>query len=132
MLIGQLAKQSGFSRDTIRYYERLGLIAPQRRTAVSSYKIYGPECHRRLEDVARLKKAGFTLREIRELAKGAGSCRGLPQRMKAKLVSLDRKLEELLGYKATLGRMEIACNEECSTTRGFPDCVVPSSQGCCT
>jgi MerR family transcriptional regulator, copper efflux regulator len=131
MLIGQLAKNSGLSRDTIRYYERLGLLVPRSRAASSAYKIYGLECQHRLEDIARLKKAGFTLREIRQLASGAESCRGLPQRVKAKIQSLDRKLEELLAYKASLGRVEGACNEECSTTRGFPDCVLPASKGCC-
>jgi DNA-binding transcriptional MerR regulator len=131
MLIGQLAKDSGVSRDTIRYYERLGLLAPQNRAVGSSYKVYGQECQRRLEDIARLKKAGFTLREIRELASGTDSCRGLPQRVQAKIQSLDRQLQELLASKASLSRVDSSCNESCATTRGFPDCVLPSSTGCC-
>jgi DNA-binding transcriptional MerR regulator len=132
VLIGQLAKQSGFSRDTIRYYEKLGLIAAQARAAGSSYKAYGPDGLRRLGDIAQLKKAGFTLREIHQLASDAAPCRGLPQRVQAKILSLDRKLEELAAYKESLTRVERSCNEDCSTTRGLPDCVIPAAHGCCT
>jgi MerR family Zn(II)-responsive transcriptional regulator of zntA len=132
VLIGQLAKQSGVSRDTIRYYEKLGLIAAQARAAGSSYKVYGPEIQRRLGDIAQLKKAGFTLREIHQLASDSAPCRGLPQRVQAKILSLDRKLEELAAYKASLARVERACNEDCSTTRGLPDCVIAVASSCCT
>jgi MerR family transcriptional regulator, copper efflux regulator len=132
VLIGQLAKQSGLSRDTIRYYEKLGLIEAHARAAGSSYKVYGPECQRRLDDIAQLKKAGFTLREISQLASDPAPCRGLPQRVQAKIESLDRKFEELTAYRASLTRVESACNEDCSTTRGLPDCVIPAARGCCS
>jgi MerR family transcriptional regulator, copper efflux regulator len=131
VLIGQLAKQSGLSRDTIRYYEKLGLIATPARAAGSSYKVYGPDSQRRLGDIAQLKKAGFTLREIRQLASDAAPCRGLPQRVQAKIESLDRKLEELAAYRESLIRVERACNEDCSTAGGLPDCVLPAARGCC-
>jgi MerR family transcriptional regulator, copper efflux regulator len=132
VLIGQLAKRSGLSRDTIRYYEKLGLISVPARAAGSSYKVYGPECQRRLGDIAQLKKAGFTLREIRQLASDAAPCLGLPQRVQAKIESLDRKLEELTAYRESLARVERNCNEDCSKIRGLPDCVIPAAQGCCT
>jgi len=64
--IGALARKSGVSIETIRYYEREGLILPQGRTA-SGYRIYGSDAVRRLSFVRQAKGLGFTLREVREL-----------------------------------------------------------------
>mgnify|MGYP002683731074 CR=1 FL=1 len=123
------ATEHGFL--TAGYYEKLGLISAPARAAGSSYKVYGPDSQPRLGDIAQLKKAGFTLREIRQLASDAAPCRGLPQRVQAKIESLDRKLEELAAYRESLTRVERACNEDCSTAGGLPDCVLPAARGCC-
>jgi DNA-binding transcriptional MerR regulator len=68
MLIGELAKKTGFSRDTIRYYEKIGLIQlgrKQRRE--NDYKEYPDYLVERLLFTQRLKNYGFTLSEIREM-----------------------------------------------------------------
>ncbi len=64
--IGQLAKQSGVPIDTIRHYERIGLLKPATRLA-SGYRRYGDTEARRLRFIRRAKDLGFTLVEIREL-----------------------------------------------------------------
>jgi DNA-binding transcriptional MerR regulator len=68
MLIGELSRKSGLSRDTIRFYEKLGLIRLGRRQRrANNYKEYPPEVLRRLLSINQLKEFGFTLAEIAEI-----------------------------------------------------------------
>lgn len=77
LTIGAVARAAGIAIDTIRYYEREGLLpVPARR--LSGYRDYTPDAVARLRFIRRAKELGFTLEEIRELlALGArqGSCR---------------------------------------------------------
>ena len=61
--IGELAARTGMTPDALRYYERLRVIAPLRRTA-SGYRVYSDET---IERVRFIKQHGLTLAEIREL-----------------------------------------------------------------
>lgn len=64
--IGAVAKQAGLGIETIRFYEREGLLAePERRT--SGYRQYGPEAVVTLKFIRRAKELGFTLKEIKGL-----------------------------------------------------------------
>jgi MerR family copper efflux transcriptional regulator len=65
MRIGDLAGQTGLTTQTLRYYERRGIIAPTSRTA-SGYREYSPQAVTTVRMVKWLKSLGFTLREIRE------------------------------------------------------------------
>lgn len=68
MLIGELAKRSGFSRDTIRYYEKIELIVLSKKSRREhNYKDYPVEVLYRLLAIKKYKDLGFTLEEIREL-----------------------------------------------------------------
>lgn len=64
--IGQLAKRGGVGIDTVRYYERNGLLAPSTRLA-SGYRRYGDLELSRLRFIRRAQGLGFTLREIKDL-----------------------------------------------------------------
>jgi MerR family copper efflux transcriptional regulator len=64
--IGQLAKRGGVRIDTVRYYERNGLLAPRSRLA-SGYRRYGEIELARLRFIRRAQGLGFTLKEIKEL-----------------------------------------------------------------
>lgn len=64
--IGRLARNAGVGAETLRYYERMGLIRPDRRSE-SNYRLYGPEAERRLAFIRRAQALGFSLEEIREL-----------------------------------------------------------------
>ncbi len=64
--IGQLAKRGGVGIDTVRYYERNGLLAPRTRLA-SGYRRYGALELARLRFIRRAQALGFTLKEIKEL-----------------------------------------------------------------
>lgn len=66
LTIGRLAKKAGLGIETVRFYERLGLIEPPPRTD-SNYRIYPEEEVNRLKFIKRAKDLGFTLKEIKEL-----------------------------------------------------------------
>lgn len=67
MLIGEIVLQSGLSRDTIRYYERLGLLQTVGRPApTNDYKAYAPDTLARLRSIQLGKRLGFSLTEIAE------------------------------------------------------------------
>jgi MerR family copper efflux transcriptional regulator len=68
MLIGKISAITGLSRDTIRYYEKIGLIKiNKRQRRDNNYKEYSNEIIERLEIIKRAKHLGFSLQEIKEL-----------------------------------------------------------------
>ncbi len=66
MTVNGVVKATGLSRETLRYYEKMGLLNPHRQ-ATNGYRVYMTEDLKRLEFIFRTKKAGFTIRKIREL-----------------------------------------------------------------
>ncbi len=66
MTIGTLARREGLTPETLRYYERLGLIVPSHRTA-SNYRLYDLEAARRLRFIRRAQALGFSLGQIGEM-----------------------------------------------------------------
>ncbi len=66
LTIGKLAKMAGVSTDTVRFYERCGLLQPPARSA-SNYRLYPEKDVLRLRFIVRAKHLGFTLNEIKEL-----------------------------------------------------------------
>ena len=64
--VNDVITATGLSRETLRYYEKMGLLDPQRQAA-NGYRVYRPDDLERLEFILRTKKAGFTIRKIREL-----------------------------------------------------------------
>jgi len=89
---------SGVSPDTIRYYERLGILPHAPRTA-SGYRMYTPESVERVRLVQRALQLGFTLAELSDILKtrdkGGIPCRRVLQLAEEKLVSLGRRIAEL-------------------------------------
>lgn len=126
MLIGELSKRSGFSRDTIRYYEKLSLLAVKDRHSDNQYKNYGQDALDRLRHIQQLKDIGFTLREIRQMLIGEENrhpCADLPLQLMQKIERIDQQVAVLLSFKASLVDMQNACNGACSTLNGVPACV---------
>jgi DNA-binding transcriptional MerR regulator len=105
--IGDLARITGLSIKTIRYYERRRLLEPPSRTE-AGYRLYGSEEVARLQFIQRAKLLGLTLEEIRELVELAASCNKgeivprLEEVLEAKLLETERKLEELSAFRENL------------------------------
>jgi MerR family transcriptional regulator, copper efflux regulator len=93
MLIGELARKSGLSKDTIRFYKEIGLIDARSREAGSrKYMEFDPEMLERLVTIAQGKSLGFTLNEMKHLLATWGI---VEMPIAEKLTIIDRKLEEI-------------------------------------
>jgi MerR family copper efflux transcriptional regulator len=110
MTIGRLAKQAGVNIDTIRYYERNGLIPePPRRS--SGYREYENSDVRRLRFILRAKDLGFTLAEIGELLSLSADrdVRGVKRRAEQRLEQVEHKINELQRVRRGLKTLIDAC-----------------------
>ncbi|HYP50371.1 MAG TPA: heavy metal-responsive transcriptional regulator [Pyrinomonadaceae bacterium] len=105
MFIGELASAAGISCDTVRHYERKGVIARPKRAA-NGYRLYPAETLERVQTVRRALAIGFTLDELarlfRERNKGNPPCRAARDLAAAKLADLERHLKEMLVLRQTL------------------------------
>jgi Zn(II)-responsive transcriptional regulator len=108
--IGQLAKRARVSIDTVRFYERNGLLAPARRLR-SGYRRYGESQLKQLRFVRRAKALGFSLAAIRELlALSEGRNVAKVKRMAAKhLAEVESRIVELERVRDGLGTLIAAC-----------------------
>ena len=112
MTIGQMARSAGASVETIRFYEREGLLEHPARSA-SGYRNYPPEAVARLRMIRQAKELGFSLNEIRELlalrvAPGK-SCSDVRARAERKIADIDQRIAALKRMKAALARLAAAC-----------------------
>ncbi|MBN4062018.1 MerR family transcriptional regulator [Bacteroidales bacterium AH-315-I05] len=104
MLIGEISKKTSLSRDTIRFYEKMGLIKVERGdTLYNNYKDYTEETLRRLIIIKQIKGFGFTLNETAEILEmigmGMATCIVVAEKVKEKIRSIDRKIKELEDVK---------------------------------
>lgn len=108
--IGQLAKRTGVPIDTVRHYERIGLLRPAARLA-SGYRRYGDAELKRLRFIRRAKALGFTLDEIRELlALSAGrNVQSIRKAASARLADIERRMKELTRIRESLRQLVAAC-----------------------
>lgn len=100
MLIGELSKACGLTRDTIRFYEKQGLIAVgKKERRFNNYKEYSEETLKRLLSIKRLKSFGFTLNEVSELLgmleANEATCKNLSQKIDEKVLLINQKIKEL-------------------------------------
>ena len=122
--IGQLAKQLGVKTDTLRFYEKNGLLAPSTRSE-SGYRYYNSADVKRAEFILRCKNVGFSLADIRELLsiridKAAHSCEDVKKTTVAKLKEVEERIAELQRFRDSLSTLEQAC------------CGGPESAECCS
>jgi len=108
--IGQLAKRSGVPIDTVRHYERIGLLKPTVRLA-SGYRRYGEAEQKRLRFIRRGKSLGFTLEEIQELLSLSAhrNVAQVRQAAKARLADVERRITELARVRDSLRTLIAAC-----------------------
>ncbi len=112
MKIGTLAKRADVAIDTVRYYERQGLLPAPVRLA-SGYRDYDDGDVSRLRFIRRAKALGFTLPEIRELlalsAHREDDMAAVKAAAEAKIADIDGKLAELQRVRAGLATLVAAC-----------------------
>ena len=117
--IGQLAQRAGVGVETVRFYEREGLISePPRRP--SGYRDYPPETVTRIVFIRRAKELGFSLKEISELldlrVRPRRNCAVVKRNADAKIADIDTKIAALRRMRRALTNLTKACEERTPTT----------------
>ena len=115
MRIGAIVNQSGFSRDTIRYYEQLGLLGEIAKT--SAYKSYPPRVLRRLALIKTAKNMGFSLHEILGVIEAWDTdhlnAQAKRQLLTKKLAQLDAKARDLELLRQEIQTILLKVNTAC-------------------
>jgi len=110
--IGQAASEAGVSIDTVRFYERRGVLPPPPRTA-SGYRVYTGAAVARIELARRLQGLGLTLDEVigalRAQDTGHASCETERWRLQAALDRIESRMAALSRLRAELGQTLAAC-----------------------
>lgn len=109
---GKLADQGGVNLETVRYYERRGLLPKPPRTP-TGYRTFDAEAVRRLRFIKQAQALGFSLKEIKELlvlrVDPRTSCGDVRRRAETKIADIDEKLHALRAMKRALVRLTAAC-----------------------
>jgi MerR family mercuric resistance operon transcriptional regulator len=120
--IGELSKQSDVNIETIRYYEKIGVMPAPGRSA-GGYRIYGADHLKRLSFVRRSRQLGFSLNEIRDLLRlvdgHAYTCAEVQALTLNHLAEIRRKITDLKRLKRVMADMAAQCSGE-----RVPECVV--------
>lgn len=113
MTIGGVAREAGIGIETVRFYEREGLLQPVARR-VSGYREYTADAVRQLRFIKQAQRLGFTLREIKELLAlkldPTATRNQVRQQAEAKVADIDQRIKELKRMKKALTPLIEACD----------------------
>jgi MerR family mercuric resistance operon transcriptional regulator len=114
LTIGKLAKDAGVNLETVRYYERRGLLPKPPRSTSSGYRQFPEDAARRLRFIRRAQELGFSLTEIGELlslrVSRTSTSGTIRTRTEAKIADIDSKIRTLQSMKKSLQRLTKACD----------------------
>lgn len=112
--IGELAKRSGVGIETIRYYERLGVLAPISRKA-SGYRVFNHNSVRTLLFVKHAQELGFSLSEIKDLlqlkADKKPRCQEVQRKAEEHLLEVEKKIAQLVSIRTVLSELIGQCKD---------------------
>lgn len=115
LTIGKTARAAGVGVETVRFYERRGLIEEPPRLA-SGYRQYSMDTVRRLQFIKRAKELGFTLKEIGELlalrTHPSTCCADIRSEAETKIADIEQKIQDLKRMKSALRHLANACNRQ--------------------
>ncbi len=105
--IGTVARAAGIGVQTVRYYERAGLLPRPPRTP-SGYRIYSPDAGARLRFIKQAQAVGFSLEEVREILRlkynGRSPCECVRGKLEEKLARVEREMAALKRFRRELRR----------------------------
>jgi len=111
--IGSLARQANVNIETIRFYERKGLMPNPQRTP-AGFRVYSQKDLQRLNFILMAKKHGFTLKEIKELldlrVNPDSTCDDVRKKAEIKIKLIEQKLQELRRMKKALKTLMASCH----------------------
>ena len=115
LTIGKLAKQAEVTVETIRYYQRIGLLNEPAK-ALGSYRHYPPDAIGRIRFIKRAQQAGFTLKEIAELISFDGThCAEVRKIAELKCQQIDAQIKDLTTLRSVLDSLVNRCQTNAST-----------------
>ena len=123
--IGELARQANVSIDTVRYYERRGLL-PRAPRSQGGYRLFSSETVARVEFIKQGQELGFSLDEISGLLAtgGAEECRRVSELLETKLVEVDQKIKNMRAFRKTLAEHFSKCKVELESKGTNASCPV--------
>ncbi len=129
MLIGELSNRCGLSRDTIRFYEKHGLIQKAKSKAkFNNYKDYSDDTLHRLLSIKKIKSFGFTLNEVSGLLDlidvNQATCNNVEHKIKDKINLLDEKIRELISIRTMLINGVTNCSTACDPLKPDDNCPI--------
>ncbi|MCL3863000.1 heavy metal-responsive transcriptional regulator [Actinotalea sp. K2] len=114
MRIGELARASGTTTKTLRYYEAVALLPAPERTA-GGYRDYDPKTVARLDFIRRSQAAGLTLAQIREVLQvrdaGTAPCHHVHDLLDRRVHELDRQIADLHALRLTVAELRDSATE---------------------
>ena len=128
--IGEVAERAGVSVDTVRYYERLGLL-PRAPRSEGGFRLFALDAIERLRFIKQAQEMGFSLDEIRMLLTGggAGECRQMRDLLQSKMQEINQKMKALRVFSRTLSRHLRACEAELARRGAAAKCPVVAEIG---
>ena len=120
-MIGRLSKETGVNIETIRYYERIGLMAKPSRSG-NGRRLYNTTSTRRLSFIRRARELGFAIQQIRTLiimSSGKGRCGDVHALTLRHLADVRAKISDLKKLERTLAKAAASCRRDAS-----PDCPI--------
>ncbi len=116
LTIGHLARATGVNIETVRYYQRIGLIQEPQKP-LTGYRVYQTETIDRIKFIKRAQPLGFSLQEIAELlALGDGHCDDVRFRAEQKQRHIDQQIKDLQKLRRTLGKLIKTCQSDGDTS----------------
>ncbi|MEK6281690.1 MAG: heavy metal-responsive transcriptional regulator [Acidobacteriota bacterium] len=111
--IGEVAKRSGVSIDSLRYYEKLRLLPGSQRSA-GGFRLFTHEHIERVRFIKQAQELGFSLEEIKGLLAtgGADECRKVRDLLRLKLSELDERLKAMKGFRRVLAKQLSGCEKD--------------------
>ncbi len=117
LTIGKLAIQAEVTIETIRYYQRIGLLAEPEKPS-NGYRLYTSDATNRIRFIKRAQQAGFTLKEIAELLSFDGShCSDVQKIAEHKCQQIDTQIKDLTALRNVLDSLVKRCQADASTER---------------
>ncbi len=108
LTVSKLARRAGTSADTLRYYERIGLL-PEPERSPSGYRLYGDAAAERVQFIKRAQRFGLRLEEIAELLqvreRGLCPCGHTRRLLERRMEEMDREMETLARLRADISQM---------------------------
>lgn len=131
--IGELAKEAGVNVETVRFYERKGLV--RQPSKASGIRRYPQEDVAKIRFIKRAQGLGFQLKEISDLLRwdkpGRISCSTLERKLLSKIVEIEQKMKDLKKIKTSLKELQNCCQEEDFSRRecSLSECLSDQPKG---